>query len=770
MALFTWWAGSYGIAVNRLLISIVIAGLILVNLVLAVANRKDLKEYLRKNWKHLLVTEGVILVFFLIDLGIRIGNPDLWHISKGGEKPMDFAYLNAILKSTTFPPYDPWFSGGYINYYYYGFVIVGVLVKWLGIIPSIAYNLIVPTLFALLAIGGYTILYNLISHSKAERQNQSGGLSAYWFAILAAAALTILGNLGTLRMIWYGLQMLSAPGGDITTVGTSFFTRMLWTGQGLVKFFQGNNLPYGMGEWYWNPSRVIPAINDVEPITEFPMFTFIYSDLHAHMIALPITLFALGWAIQTVLSKGIFGSSKKLGLISLAASLFVGAVGVGALRPTNTWDFPVFAILAGLAIIYFGLTNPDAFNVWILDTVKNRWLRGLIVIGLFVVLTIGLYKPFDAWYGAGYTAVESWQGSHTPPWSYLTHWGIFLFFIISWFIQETIDWMAKTPLRKLAVLKSYAQVIIVLVLVVIAAMIGLEFLGAWISWFVVPIALWAALLIFRPGQSDIKRIVLFLIGTGLFLTLFVEIFVLKGDIGRMNTVFKFYLQVWSLFSIATCAAIYWTFCDFVYWRASRSSMFLSLGWILLLCAFLFPFTATASKIRDRYVPTASHSLDGMEYMLGANYIEQDVNTGNPHMMELEQDYQAIHWMQDNIQGSPVIVEGSVTEYKWGSRYSIYTGLPDVVGWNWHQRQQRGVANPVWVQDRVNEVNNFYTTSDVEEAVAFLKKYHVKYIVVGQMEDIIYPTSGISKFVEYSNIHWKPVYSYKSTTIYEVIGS
>ena len=97
---------------------------------------------------------------------IRIGNPDLWHPSKGGERPMDFSYFNAVLKSTIFPPYDPWFAGGYINYYYYGYVLVGTPVKLLGIVPSIAYNFILPTLFALVGIGAFSIGYNFVESRK----------------------------------------------------------------------------------------------------------------------------------------------------------------------------------------------------------------------------------------------------------------------------------------------------------------------------------------------------------------------------------------------------------------------------------------------------------------------------------------------------------------------------------------------------------------------------------------------------------------------------
>ena len=110
----------------------------------------EMVQFVRDNRRMILVTEIAALAFFLVFVFIRMANPDLWHPYYGGEKPMDFAYLNAVIKSTYFPPIDPWFAGGYLNYYYWGFVIAAVPIKLLGIVPAIAYNLILPTLYCLL--------------------------------------------------------------------------------------------------------------------------------------------------------------------------------------------------------------------------------------------------------------------------------------------------------------------------------------------------------------------------------------------------------------------------------------------------------------------------------------------------------------------------------------------------------------------------------------------------------------------------------------------
>ncbi len=803
LAYLTWLAGSVNIPFSRLTITVVILLLAIAGIFLAYRQRHELRQEWKTHRRYFLFVEGLFLVFFLFFLFVRLGNPDLWHPWKGGEKPMDFSYFNAIIKSTTFPPYDPWYAGGYMNYYYWGYILVGVLVKWLGIVPSFAYNLILPTLFGMVALGAFSIGYNL-AHPFSQLIGRIKGqalsaedppppkttLRPYVIGIASSLGMVVLGNLGTLRMFLKGWEQLGVPGG--VTATTSFFTRLAGLPVGLWNnLVHGAQLPYALADWYWIPSRAIPAPGDVEPITEFPIFTFLYADLHAHMIAMAIAMLALAWAVAILL-----GQARWKNIAAGILSFVLGGLAIGAMYPTNLSDIYIYLPIGMVVLGYTLFRYADiGFFTWLPKV--HMLLKRLLVAGAamlaLAVLSYGLYLPYRLWYSQPYSSVIPWTGTHTPIWSYFTHWGLFLFVIVSWMVWETREWMANTPLSSLRKLEKYSGWIIAAVAILFLACLlisvkipGIENIpllgklplgrGAQLVWLILPLAAWAGLLLLRPGISDVKRLVLFWVGTAFVITLMVEMVVVRGDIGRMNTVFKFYLIAWALFAMSAAAALGWLLEPVRQWLPGwRISWQVAFGF-LVFSAFLFTLYGTSAKIKDRWVTSAPHTLDGTAYIPYATYTE-NYPAGSPYAppgqtalnMDLSQDYRAINWMKENIQGSPVIVEAnSPNLYRWYTRFTINTGLPGVVGWEWHQQQQRAVNPPDWVSKRLADIDQFYTTVDTAVTRQFLNLYQVKYIVVGQLEEVTYPGPGLDKFPAFDGNLWRAVYHDQDTTIYEVI--
>jgi len=214
----------------------------------------------------------------------------------------------------------------------------------------------------------------------------------------------------------------------------------------------------------------------------------------------------------------------------------------------------------------------------------------------------------------------------------------------------------------------------------------------------------------------------------------------KDDIGRMNTVFKFYLQAWVLLAMAS-AYFLWFLADagklsFRNLRAPRG-VWLGLLALLVVGVMVYPVLGTRDRNSERF-EFSGLGLDGMAYMESVTYVDQE----GP--LTLKYDFDAIRWMQENIEGSPVIIEGISDQYRWGNRVSIYTGLPAVIGWDWHQRQQRvGYANTV--TNRRIEIDRFFHTTLRQTAIALLDKHNVKYVYIGEMELAKYPEIGLEKF-------------------------
>jgi len=263
----------------------------------------------------------------------------------------------------------------------------------------------------------------------------------------------------------------------------------------------------------------------------------------------------------------------------------------------------------------------------------------------------------------------------------------------------------------------------------------------WFFIFVLLLVAGTLLIVLRWRMESKRRFIWLLFGIGLALSLAVDLVVLKGDIGRMNTVFKFYLQIWVLWSIVVAVALSQLAERLRRWRPDHRQLWWGGFAVLLILASLYPVLATKAKIGDRFDPQTGPSLDGMAYMKRAVYYD-----GEP--IELGWDYEAINWLLDNVEGSPVIAEANTEPrglYRWGSRVSIYTGLPTILGWSWHQRQQRSAMPGEWIDRRLNDIQRLFSETNPETALEILRRYDVRYIYVGDVERIYYPVAGLEKF-------------------------
>ena len=182
--------------------------------------------------------------------------------------------------------------------------------------------------------------------------------------------------------------------------------------------------------------------------------------------------------------------------------------------------------------------------------------------------------------------------------------------------------------------------------------------------------------------------------------------------------------------------------------------------ILLAACLLYPLTAAPVRVTDRFENSNSVTLDGTAYMQTSVY--QD----DSRPVVLEWDRQALEWLRNNVRGIPTILEANTPLYRWGSRVSIYTGLPTVIGWDWHQKQQRSVLPGQLIDQRIADVRTIYNSIDVNEAVQLLQQYHVGYIYVGRLERLYYDPAGLGKFTV-PNPAWCLVYQNDQVQIYQV---
>ena len=253
--------------------------------------------------------------------------------------------------------------------------------------------------------------------------------------------------------------------------------------------------------------------------------------------------------------------------VAIAAGI-IGALVIGALRATNTWDWPTMLGVSPRSRFYIppGVCSAGG---------GAGWARPPAVLPSWRRLSHLAFLPYTRNFVPAYTEVMRWEGSTTPIWAYLAVHGLFLFLLVTNLVREFVDWRRHLTEEGLEALEPWAVFIGLAIGIFMAAMVAMLLLGVSVGPVVLLLLVPAGLLALQRRLHAERRAVLALLALGLALTLGVEVIVLSGDISRMNTVFKFYMQVWLLLSAVAGAALIWTWKWVLEWRPMSSQ---SLAW------------------------------------------------------------------------------------------------------------------------------------------------------------------------------------------------
>ncbi len=769
-----WILGRFGFTANNLA-GLVFTLLLVVGSTLLVLRKKgitDFRDWIQSSWRLILTTELLFLAAFAGWALIRSLNPEIL----GTEKPMELAFINSILYSESLPPNDPWLSGYAISYYYFGYVLVAMLAKFAGTLGSVAFNLGVSLTFALAAVGSFGVLYNLLALRTGKRTPQLlPALLAPFFTLILSNWEGFLHYLHSRGLFWSGLP---------DQANSAFWT---WLDiQNLVNPPTGDSFGHW---WWWRASRVIQDYDfsgfGREVISEFPLFSFLLSDLHPHVLSIPYVFLILGFGLALYL-RPREKSFRWIKLVPIEISplfFLILAWLAGGMAFLNTWNFPVYVgILAGL----YALRNQRERADWqTLDIVKD-----FLLFGATLGLTGGLmYLPW-------YFGFASQAGGLIPNVLYITKGNqfwvmfgpllvpIFAWLITAWKKQEPTG----NPIAGLAITTILVLGLFSMMMLMVGSMAWfplqrngtealphfLNLVGAldlkqavleglrrrvmWPGTLLTLIALfllaWGLVFYKRSGKKDERHLagsssnvfVLILIVAGGALVLFPEFIYLLDLFGyRINTIFKFYYQAWLLWSIA---AAYGTVRLIQSLKTPWRHLIYSGLVLSILMGLFYPVLGLQSKTNN-FTRAAGLSLDGA-------YLYPD------------SDYDAVEWLRNQPLG--VIAEAAGESYSPAhSRLATYTGNTTILGWDFHEVQWRG--NAELVNPRKEDLVTLYCTHQWEVAKSILEKYNVLYLAIGDVEYTKYGVdsdncpNGLNadKFF----LHLQPVFQNERLTIFQV---
>lgn len=634
--------------------------LLVVGLFLVINTYLSYQKRLFVNFKSLLKPIIFEEVLFLLGLTFWVFIKTYQSEIHGLEKFMDFGFINSILRSTYFPPLDMWLPPLSINYYYFGHLVGAVLIKISGIDSAIAYNLILSTIFALCLAAAFSLGANLYRFflSKAENFHIKPRFH-FLLTIIAGVTSSFLVTLGgNLQTIYAFFKTYSPP-------------------ESPVPFWQ---LPFTFnleGYWYPNATRFIP-----NTIHEFPIYSFVVSDLHGHVLGIPFVLLLIALLVK------IFHQARMslidFGLLGLLIATFL---------MTNVLDGPIYLVVISFLILALELKNRRLLPAL---TRSVKIVAPLVVLaGLFSLPFWLVFKPFAS--GIGVVCAPQFlidQGKLGP----------FLF---------EANHCARSPLWMLMILWGFPYFVLFGFLTLALKVKPLQLLS---SVFKKPSS------IFHHLPSETDRLVLALTVAATVLIIIPEFFYAKDIYPahyRANTVFKFGYQAFIILGL-TCG---YMITRLLTLRKVSLGFFVPFVFLFLLVA-VYPYFAVNSYF---------NGLKTQEGLNGLQYLEKSY----------PDDYRAISWLRSSIVGQPVILEAQGDSYTDYARVSANTGLPTVIGWPVHEWLWRGSYDEAG--RRNTDVANLYESPDLNLTQQLIRKYNIQYIFIGTLERQKYPNLNEEKF-------------------------
>ena len=373
MLSYLTWLLSYPLSFSRVTVLLALVILCALSLLCIIYGKSEM--HVRRD--VIIRNEIVFFAAFIVFLAIRVYSPE---ITDFGEKFMDFAFLNAVMRSSQFPPYDPWFSGGLLDFYYYfGYLTVAVPSKISGISTAVTYNLGLVTFAALAANAAFGIGYDL---TKKIRY----GISTMIFVVFIANAHIIFDM---------AARLLNLQTGSHEHI-------------------------FGL----WASTRIIP-----DTINEFPYFSFTFGDLHPHVVSIPFQLLVLVLMLNIHKSDGSGMRIYGKGAVHILAGTILSALAIGVLFPVNAWDYPTYLIIFASIVLVQQYRAASLGNA-------------LVPIATVAILSVLLFMPFYLDFqgagasGAGIGVVYQ----HTLLIDFIEIFALFLFLIFSFlFLHSDLD-------------------------------------------------------------------------------------------------------------------------------------------------------------------------------------------------------------------------------------------------------------------------------------------------------------------------------------------